>query len=62
MARWYPAHNYTPADANSLQAVAPADGDYTDLSSGDMAFVYFNGQLDVFVYDSTSSAVRSSLK
>ena len=55
MARWYPAHNYTPADAYSLQA-CPNPGDYTDLNSGDMALVYnSSGQLDVLVYNSTSS-------
>jgi len=54
MAKWYPAHNYTPADANSLQAI-PNPGAYTDLNSGDMALVYnSSGQLDVLVYNSTS--------
>ena len=58
MARWYPAHNYTPADPYSLQAV-PNPGDYTDLDTGDMALVYYDGRLDVLIYDSTSSAAAS---
>ena len=58
MARWYPAHNYTPADPYSLQAV-PNPGDYTDLSTGDMALVYYDGRLDILVYDSSSSAAQN---
>jgi len=58
MARWYPAHNFTPADPYSLQAV-PNPGDYTDLETGDMALVYYDGRLDVLIYDSTSAAAES---
>lgn len=57
MARWYPAHNYTPADNYSLQAV-PNPGDYTNLSSGDMALVFYDDKVDVLVYDSTSSETQ----
>lgn len=59
MAKWYPAHNYTPADNYSLQAV-PNPGAYTDLVTGDMALVY-NAALNTvsaLVYDSTSAAVE----
>lgn len=59
MANWYPAHNYTAADPNSLQAVAPDGGDYTGLNTGDMCLVYFGGEVSVFVYDSTSAATQN---
>ena len=57
MAKWYPAHNYTAANAFSLQAI-PNPGAYTDLVTGDLAFVYLNGELSILVYDSTSAATQ----
>lgn len=58
MARWYPAHNYTPADPYSLQAV-PNPGDYTDLSTEDVALVQYDGRIDFLVYDETNTDTES---
>jgi hypothetical protein len=60
MATWFAAHNYTPADPNSIQAVVPFEGTYADLVTDDMCILYDsdNGFLRIYEYDSTSSATQ----
>ena len=57
MAKWYAAHNLTPADDNSLQTV-PNPGDYTDLVTGDYCFVELEDLLHLYKYDSTSATTQ----
>ena len=58
MARWYPAHSYTALNAYAIQAV-PNPGAYTDLVTGDMCLVYYDGEVHVHRYDSTNTDAES---